>query len=144
MTLHNDLLRAHIPHNCRQCGKQCPRSMQTCVDFYPADSRKFLDYVITYLKCNTPRSKDEIMKRYFGADIQFKRYGFYDDGITSLDSYYVRMINDTLEQVRKGKTGYVYSIWQVQDILRYEPQVRIRYIEDAGAYEIKEEKICAN
>lgn len=140
MNLHNDLLRAHIPHNCRQCGKQCPQSMQACVDFYPANSRVFLDYIITLLKQNTPRSKDNVMKRRFGSDIQFKRYGFYDDGITSLDAYYVQMINDTLDQVRKGKAGYVYSLWQVQDILRYEPQVRVRYISDAGAYEITEER----
>lgn len=139
MNLHKDLLRVHVPHDCSQCCRKCPQRTIACVDFYPANSRVFLDYVLTYLKENTPRSQDKIMKRRFGQDLQYNRYGFYDDGITSLDTYYVQMINDTLEQIRIGKAGYVYSLWQVQDVLRYEPQIQVRYIPDAGAYEIKQE-----
>ena len=77
------------------------------------------------------------MKRKLRYDLQFSRYGFVDDGVTSLDTYYVQMINDTLEQIRIGKVAYVYNLWQVQDVMRYEPLIDVRYIADAGAYEIK-------
>ena len=137
MNLHKDLLNAHVPHDCTQCCRHCPRRTTACMDFYPANSRIFLDYVISYLRENTPRSQDKIMKRKVGFDLQFSRYGFVDDGVTSLDTYYVQMINDTLEQIRTGKVGYVYSLWQVQDVMRYEPLIDVRYIADAGAYEIK-------
>ena len=137
MNLHNDLLSVHIPHDCAHCCRKCTQRTQACVDFYPVNSRVFLDYVLAYLKENTPRSNDKIMKRHYGKDLLYKRYGFYDDGITSLDTYYVQMINDTLEQIRLGNRAYVYSIWQIQDVLRYEPYIQVRYIPDAGAYEIK-------
>ena len=137
MNLHNDLLRAHIPHDCSQCCRKCPQRTTACTDFYPSNSRIFLDYVLTYLKENTPRSQDKVMKRYYGKDLLYNRYGFYDDGITSLDTYYVQMINDTLEQIRLGHRTYLYSIWQIQDVLRYEPHIQVRYISDAGAYEIR-------
>ncbi len=136
MNLHKDLLRAHVPHDCSQCCRKCPQRTIACKDFHPNNSRVFLNYVLDYLRENTPRSQDEKMKRNFGRDLQFERFGFYDDGITSLDTYYIQMINDVLEQIRLHKAGYVYNLYQVQDILRYEPQIQIRYIPDAGAYEI--------
>ena len=137
MNLHKDLLRAHVPHDCSQCCRKCPQRTIACRDFYPSNSRIFLDYVLSYLRDNTPRSQDKIMKRRLGYDLQLSRYGFVDDGITSLDTYYVQMINDSLETIRTGKRAYVYNLWQVQDIMRYEPQIDVKYIPDAGAYEIK-------
>ena len=135
MNLHNDLLRAHIPHDCSQCCRKCPQRTTACTDFYPANSRVFLDYAVTRLRCETPQSKDTILRRYIHN--RPDRDGGTDDGIDTLDSYYVQMINDTLKLIRTGKAGYLYTIQQIKDVIRFEPHIQVRYISDAGAYEVR-------
>ena len=135
MNLHNDLLHAHIPHNCSQCCRKCPQRTQACTDFYPSNSRIFLDYVINRIRIDTPKSKDTILRRYIKTNPDVD--GGVDDGIETLDGYYVQMINDTLELIRTGKVGYLYTIQQIKDVMRFEPYIQVRYIPDAGAYEVK-------
>ena len=52
---------------------------------------------------------------------------------TTLDDYYVDMINDTLREIRKGKVAYIFNFGQVIDILRYEPKARFQYEDGAIA-----------
>lgn len=137
MNLHNDLLRAHIPHDCTHCCRKCPQRTQACTDFYPSNSRIFLDYVINCIRIDTPKSKDTILRRYIKTNPDVD--GGVDDGIETLDGYYVQMINDTLELIRTGKAGYLYTFGQIQDVIRFEPYIQVRYISDAGAYEIRME-----
>lgn len=138
MNLHNDLLRAHIPHDCSQCCRKCPQRTIACTDFYPSNSRIFLDYVINRIRIDIPKSKDIILRRYIKTNPDVD--GGVDDGIETLDGYYVQMINDTLELIRTGKAGYLYTFGQIQDVMRFEPYIQVKYIPDAGAYEIKLEK----
>lgn len=138
MNLHNDLLHVHILHNCSQCYRKCPQRTIACTDFYPSNSRIFLDYVINRIRIDTPKSKDTILRRYIKTNPDID--GGVDDGIETLDGYYVQMINDTLELIRTGKAGYLYTFGQIQDVMRFEPYIQVKYIPDAGAYEIKLEK----
>lgn len=57
-----------------------------------------------------------------------------DDKITSLYQYYKRMINDSLDLIRKGQTAYLYTEEQIKDTLRFEPDIQIKYESDACAF----------
>ncbi len=63
--------------------------------------------------------------------------GGVDDDIGTLDGYYVQMINGALLDIRHGKRAYLYTFGQIQDVMRFEPYIQIKYIPDAGAYEVK-------
>ena len=42
--------------------------------------------------------------------------------------------NSVLSEVRKGGVDYAYSLEQIRDIMRFEPDISVKYIADAGAY----------
>lgn len=46
-----------------------------------------------------------------------------------LDAYYVQMINDTLKQIRHGRTAYLFRLVQVRDVLRFEPSAQFAVID---------------
>jgi len=94
----------------------------------------FLDSAITYLEANTSLSKDKRMKRHVGRS---KSVGLSSDNMTTLDDYYVGLINDSVFQIRKGKTAYVFSMGQIRDILRFEHGIRVRYLD--GCYAINKQ-----
>lgn len=52
---------------------------------------------------------------------------------TTLDFYYVSMINDTLREIRKGRVGYVYNIRQMMDIRAFEPKAEFTFEDGAVA-----------
>lgn len=137
MNLSNNLRSCGIPHNCRQCirkyngcGKGC-----TCADFFPENMDVFLDHAVTYLKENTPPSKDKKLKRHAR---NHSSAGLKYDGTTTLDEYYVRMINDVLSEIRRGKIDYLFNFEQIRDVLRFERHIAVRYID--GCYELKIDK----
>lgn len=137
MNLNNDLCSCGIPHSCRQCirkhnacGKGC-----TCTEFFPDNMDVFLDYVVTYLKENTPLSKEKKLKRHTR---EYSGVGLKYDDTTTLDEYYVRMINDVLSEIRRGKIDYLFNFGQIRDVLRFERNITLRYVD--GCYEVKIEK----
>lgn len=137
MNLTNDLHSCNIPHYCGQCIKKynvC-RNGNTCADFFPENMDVFLDHAVTYLKENTPLSKEKKLKRHAR---NHSSAGLKYDGTTTLDEYYVRMINDVLSEIRRGKTDYLFNFEQIRDVLRFERHIAVRYID--GCYEIKIEK----
>ena len=52
---------------------------------------------------------------------------------TTLDFYYVSMINDTLREIRKGRVGYVYNVRQIVDIRAFEPKAEFTFEDGAVA-----------
>ena len=50
------------------------------------------------------------------------------------------LINSVLSEIRKGKKDYAFHLEQIKEIMRFEPRITVRYIPDAGAYEIRIEK----
>lgn len=139
MNLHRDLLRAHIPHNCTQCCRQCEKQNTIpCSDFYPQNSRIFLENILAWLRIETSRSEETILRRHI--NLRPDKDGGVDDDIGTLDGYYVQMINGALLDIRHGKRAYLYTFGQIQDVMRFEPYIQVKYIPDAGAYEIKLEK----
>lgn len=137
MNLNNDLRSCGVPHHCEQCvmkNSLCGKRF-TCVDFFPDNMDVFLDYVVTYLKENTPPCKEKKLKRHAR---NYSGVGLKYDDTTTLDEYYVRMINDVLSEIRRGKADYLFSFGQIRDVLRFERNITLRYVD--GCYEIKMEK----
>ena len=52
---------------------------------------------------------------------------------TTLDHYYVEMINDTLRAIRKGGTGYIFNARQIADIKAFEPNAEFAFEDGAVA-----------
>ena len=52
---------------------------------------------------------------------------------TTLDHYYVEMINDTLDEIRAGEVAYIFNARQIADILCFEPRAEFTYEDEAIA-----------
>ena len=128
MNLNNDIVHYAIPHRCNQCTFNygcchvCHNSTNPqCRNFIPDNMDRFLNDTILYFKLNYPKSKTNRLKRictYQGA---------YNDNVTTLDSYYVNFINDSISQLRKGKTVYVFKLSHVWEILQFVDDVKAVY-----------------
>ena len=129
MNLHNDLLRAEIPHDCTQCFHRCPQRKRACEDFRPINDVRFMDYAVAYLKEDLEEASDMYMPKSSHESEESKFY-----------TYYAMLVNDALRAIRRGKEEYVYTFEQIRDIMRYEPHIEVRCDMDSGAYCVKLEK----
>lgn len=94
-----------------------------------------MGYVLDELRKNITPSKEKKLKRHVVPDEKS-----YNDKVTTLDEYYVLLVNSVLSEVRKGGTDYAYSLEQIRDIMRFEPNISVKYIADAGAYEVRKRR----
>lgn len=99
--------------------------------------------VKTKVNINTIQSEIESIRQYVksrgnkfvGKKLSRNVYEFYNlgvcnDGISSLDEYYVKLINDVLFDIRHCKPAWVFSLQQVAEIFKFEPNVRVTYDKD--------------
>lgn len=135
MQFTKDLQHNNVPYSCEQCcfKMSCQKHIP-CVSFYPDNKDRFMENVITYLKGTIPLSKDKNLKRHAVASLRSQ--GITSDS-TTLDGYYVNMINDSLSEIRKGRTAYLFTVGQLKDVIRFERDVKVR-INECG-YEISKE-----
>ena len=134
MNLHNDLAKVRVPHSCESCccnKCSCSNRKITCEKFYPQNTTAFMDYILFSLLQTVEPSKERKLKRHVYPDRS------YNDKVTTLDEYYVMLVNSVLGEIRKGGVDYAYSLEQIKDIMRFEPDIKVRYIADAGAYEVR-------
>lgn len=134
MNLHNDLAKVKISHSCKNCicnGCRCSNQGLACENFYPEHTVEFMRYVLSCIHEGVIPSQERRLKRHatHGAS--------YNDKIGTLDDYYVILVNSVLDQIRKGGVDYAYTLEQVRDVMRFEPDIIIRYIPEAGAYEVR-------
>ena len=132
MNLHNDLMKVKIVHDCENCCHKCRKCGVACENFYPENSSEFMRYVLDELRKNITPSREKKLKRHAVPD-----WKSYNDKVTTLDEYYVLLVNSVLSEVRKGGTDYAYSLEQIRDIMRFEPYITVNYIPSAGAYEVR-------
>ena len=97
------------------------RQPTQCRNFIPDNMDRFLNDTILYFKLNCAKSKTNKLKRICTYD------GAYNDNVTTLDSYYVNFINDSISQLRKGKTVYVFKLSHVWEILQFVDDVKAVY-----------------
>lgn len=83
------------------------------------------------LRTSTEKTSTKRLKRNPAGD----RNKMTCDGDT-LDKYYVGMINDTLSQIRKGKTAYLFHLSQVQEVMRFE-DIKVTYNIDDGNFVVR-------
>ena len=61
-----------------------------------------------------------------------KQRFIYED---TLDTYYVRMINDVLSEIKKKHEAYVFSFEHIKEILSFYPTAKFTYIKDSDCFE---------
>lgn len=128
MDLNSDITRYAIPHQCSQCTYyydchyMCYKtSNPQCRRFIPDNINMFLNDTILYFRLNYPRCKDKKLKRVANY------HGAYNDRVTTLDDYYVNFINDSIGELRRGKTVYVFKLSQMWEIVRFCPDITATY-----------------
>lgn len=135
MNLHNDLMKVKVAHGCENCCHKCRKCSTACENFYPENSSEFMVYVIDELRENIAPSREKQLKRHAVPDGKS-----FNDKVTTLDEYYVLLVNSVLSEVRNGGVDYAYSLEQICDIMRFEPNISVKYIADAGAYEVRKRR----
>lgn len=111
--------------NCSSRGLPC-----CCTNYFPSNMETLMDKVIMDLNVVTDKSSEKRLKRVPIGN----RNKMTCDGDT-LDKYYVGMINDTLSQIRKGKTAYLFHLAQVKEIIRFE-DINVTYNADGGNFAV--------
>lgn len=135
MSLHNDLQKVKIPHSCDSCCRKCKGFTTVCSEFYPSNMTDFMEYAVSYMRDVVVPSNDVKLKRHVMRDMNS-----YDDGITTLDGYYVQFINSVLSEIRRGKADYVFSFEQIAELMRFEERLVVRYIPEVCSYEVRKER----
>lgn len=87
--------------------------------FITLNNKDFTDKVLELLKKQNTPSKKLFLTRQRSKNISF------NDGIATLDSYYVSMINDSIRSLRAGKIAYLFNWNQIIEILRYVPDIKV-------------------
>lgn len=131
MNLNSDIVRYAIPHQCKQCthygdcSYDCYNTPNPeCRKFVPDNMDGFLNDTITYFNLNVPKSKEARLKRVCTY------YGAYNDKVTPLDYYYVNFINDCIDELRKGKTVYIFKLSQLWEIAKFHTDMVAAYVGD--------------
>lgn len=122
---------------CLDCGycqfsddsEQCCRKGRNC-NFTPYDWNSFIQVVVNSLRLIVEPSTNKKL-------VRTNRYrpmnGIYDDAFTQ-DQFYVQIVNDSLYCLRHGFPAYVFSLYHIVDILKFEPNIRVRYIPEANSF----------
>ncbi len=135
MNLHNDLMKVKVVHGCENCCHKCRKCGVTCENFYPENSSDFMGYVLDELWKTITPSSEKKLKRHVVPDGKS-----YNDKVTTLDEYYVLLVNSVLSEIRKGGVDYAYSLEQIRDIMRFESNITVNYIPSVGAYEVRKRR----
>lgn len=125
MRFTKDLNHHNIPYSCEQCclKSSCQKKIP-CDSFYPDNMDRYMEIVTTYLKeSHPPLNEEKSLKRHVTTAIG--SHGITSD-TTTLDRYYVNLINDSLSEIRKGRTAYLFYVEQIRDVMRFERDVKVR------------------
>lgn len=128
-----ELKHIGISTNCNECAlKRCAYGAMWCEKFQPVEPNKLLSDVVWKLQNTTDKSKSTRLTRHITTDT---RSGITYDNKETLDNYYVSMINDTLSLIRAGKTAYIFHLYQVKDLIKFE-DIMLRYNTEADCFEV--------
>lgn len=143
MKLQKEIAKS-FPHTCDDCIKQGSCGVQSqyknstthnCPDYIPINIEEKLKTITVYYKQTVPQSKETKLKRkvcgYYNS-----YYGIVDDKVTTLDNYYVNFINDCLSLLRKGQPAYVFRLIHIRDILRFERNINVEYLNDEAVIKL--------
>lgn len=107
---------------CEQCfWKNDCWKQGVCNNYKPIDSDKFCENLYQYIKKNIKPTDEKKLVRH---TYQTSKWGAYSDN-TTLDQYYVSMINDDISELKKHHVVYVFCIDQIIELYRFLPELRI-------------------
>ena len=95
------------------------------------DDRRYYESVVNELRVTTPPSSAAHLYKCEAKPKYQSRY----DGETS-DHYYRQLVNDTLDQIRLGNTAYIFDLWQMRDVIRFEPLASFEYLPDSDSFAV--------
>ena len=52
------------------------------------------------------------------------------------DFQYEQFINDILDAIRQGEIDYCYYIFQIRDLLMYEPRLKAQWLQEGECFEL--------
>ena len=97
------------------------------------ESQEELDKTVTYLKQTIVPSREKRLKR---TSIYKYTGVVYDKDLTS-DCYYVRFINDVIQQLcKENNVAYIFNMDSLADVMRFVgTDIKVKYIRN-GIYSI--------
>lgn len=109
--------------SCKNCvfgEKNCQKdaSDNGCKHFTPIDPDEYSECIMTILRDNNMPTNDHRLRRTY-----IKSRFAHDDNIRTQDEYYVKYINDVLFCIRHKKYDFCYSISQLEELMRFEPDL---------------------
>lgn len=95
------------------------------------DDKRYYESVANEIRRTTPPSSSAYLHK---CDVMPKFQTRYE-GETG-DHYYRQLVNDTLEQIRAGNTAYIFDLWQMKDVIRFEPLASFKYLPDSDSFAV--------
>lgn len=96
------------------------------------DDKRYYESVASELRAITqPSSASRIT-----TASSIPRYSTRYDG-ESGDYYYRQMLNDTLDQIRMGRIAYIFDLWQMRDVIRFEPTASFDYLPESDSFAVR-------
>jgi hypothetical protein len=99
--------------------------LEPCEYFSPVSESEFCtagqEEINLHIKATCERKKRGkcfTRKMFKNRHLSYKEENWFD---TTLDDYYVGMINDALSDIRSGQVTYLFHTYEVEDILSCEP-----------------------
>jgi hypothetical protein len=81
------------------------------------------------MQLKVPTSNEKKLKRNVRNNIIGRKWSL-NTTITSQDGYYCNYINDVLRNIRTSNTDYCYYIYQIIELIRFEPKLHTKLIHD--------------
>ena len=100
-------------HTCEDCLWNCNCGGENCSEICPVCDEKFESEILPRLIAENEVSREMWMEE--------------DEDDLSEAYYYSTAINDSLKEIRKYETAFLYNLREVKDILRFEPDINIIY-----------------
>jgi len=90
-----------------------------------------INRIIEYLRdINVPSYHSRMNSHYF------KSQGLVYD-MDSLYDWYIKFINNILRNIRRYEVDYCFTFGQIKDLLKFEPNIKITYVQNGKCFEVK-------
>ena len=112
----------HNTSMCRCCTeiKRCLKKNRFCPRIAVKSANGSIGFDIEALKRDVP-----LEDSLYWPEPETDYFYVPDDEL--LDVYYIRYINDCLREIRSKRIAFTYKVDHIRDILRFEPNIRVRF-----------------
>ena len=118
--------------NCRKIQKTS--YFEQC-NFDPENIHNYISIMVQTLKLQNVVSKN---KKYKSPVSSVKINGSMDH--ESQYYYFSQLVCDSIQELRKGRNCYVFTLRQIKEILKYCPNIDVLYLKDSNSFILKNSK----